>query len=140
MTRLMPIPDPSPAGKGGNGRGLWERTAAAQPQESIPNGDEQQDRENTEHEERRYPALRLGFAADPDHDASDLIGTACFRAPKAIAVGLEHEFAVAVGAPGQHRRLCLAGCEYLHLGIRHRLPVGRRKLRRYLMRREEVER
>ena len=73
---------------------------ASQPQQSIPNRDRQQNREDPKYEKRRNPALRLGFAANPDHDAGDLIGAARFRAPKPVTIGLENEFAVAVGTSG----------------------------------------
>jgi hypothetical protein len=111
----------------------------SQAEQSVPDGDSQQDRQKPDHEKRRNPALRLGFTADLNHDAGDLIGTARFCAPKAIPIGVEHEFPVGVGAPAQHRGLRPTRRKYLHLGIRHRLAVGSCKLRSDLVCREQVE-
>src|SRR5215471_6383580 len=128
---------PTPSSK--CARRLGTGSVASQPQQAIPNRDREQNRENPKYEKRRNPALRLGFAANPNHDAGNLIGTVRFRAPKAVAIGLESEFAIAVGASSQRYRLRMTGRKHLHPGVRHRLTVRRGKLCRRLVFGEQVE-
>src|SRR5262249_5421442 len=130
----MPTPSSKCAQRLGTG------SVASQPQQAIPNRDREQNRQNPKYEKRRNPTWRLGFAADPDHDAGDLIGTARFRAPKPVAIGLENEFAVAICASGQRRRLWGTRRKHLYLGIRHRLTVRGGKLCRHLVLGKQVKR
>jgi hypothetical protein len=118
--------------------GTWSAGSGAQ--QPVPNRDSQQNGEHPDHQKRGNPALRLlRSVADANHQPRDLIGAAGFGAPEAVLIGLENEFAFGVGAPGNCGGFRGARGEYLHLGIRQRLPLLGRELHRYLVRRKQVE-
>src|SRR4029077_4879098 len=55
--------------------------ACAGAQQAVPDGNGQQDHQETDQKIRRQPVLRLRLAADPDHHSSDVIRTAGLSAP-----------------------------------------------------------
>jgi hypothetical protein len=95
----------------------------ASAQQPVPDRYREEDDENADYENWRKPGLRLRIAADTDHKMRDLIGAARFRAPKAVAVGREDEFALGIGASGYRRGPTILGGEHSNLGIRQRFAI-----------------
>ena len=121
-------------------RPLWARPVRSSAQSTGPDREGQHDDEEADHENRGQPVRRLLFASDPDHDPGDVIGAPGLRAPEAVAVGGEHEFALGIRAAGHRGAVRIPGGKPAHFGVHHWFTVRGRELSRNLVRSEEIER